>query len=151
MTYLRCMRGGKAVYNDDLIPFYKFNKWPEPFPSGVIIFRDDACPSGWTRVSALDNKFIAANANYNAAAGGNAAHTHTMSSHYHAISGNTASVNPTDIANQPTGALNVHHKDAHTHTVTGNTATDGTAATGNGSQTNMAIQTYVKLIICRKD
>ena len=40
-------------------------------PSGLIALFDTDCPSGWTRVSALDGKFLTGGASYNAAVGGN--------------------------------------------------------------------------------
>jgi hypothetical protein len=61
-------------------------------PVGAIILWDGAiCPTGWTRVSALDGKFLVGDTSYNAAAGGSntitptgtnaaeAAHTHVVS------------------------------------------------------------------------
>lgn len=45
---------------------------------GMIGIFDAACPSGWTRVTELDNKFIRGGASYNAAAGGSDTHTHTV-------------------------------------------------------------------------
>ena len=57
--------------------------------SGTIGLFDAACPSGWTRVSAWDGKFLRGSATYNAAAGGAATHTHTTAAHVHTNAGHT--------------------------------------------------------------
>jgi len=49
-------------------------------PQGIILMADAACPSGWTRVSALDGLFVRGAASYGAT-GGVATHTHTGPSH----------------------------------------------------------------------
>lgn len=47
-----------------------------PLPSGLIALFDNACDSGWTRFTALDNKFIRGAATYGGTAGADT-HTHT--------------------------------------------------------------------------
>ena len=60
-------------------------------PSGAIILWSGAnCPAGYTRLSALDGKFLVGGASYTAAAGGSNAHTHGAGSylgpsHVHSI------------------------------------------------------------------
>jgi len=45
-------------------------------PSGIIAMFDTDCPADWTRVSALDGKFLVGGSSYSAAAGGSNTHTH---------------------------------------------------------------------------
>ena len=50
--------------------------------AGLVILIDGAaCPTGYTRLTALDNRFLQANATYNAAAGGASTHQHPSHSH----------------------------------------------------------------------
>lgn len=56
-------------------------------PQGIIMMADAACPSGWTRVSALDGLFVRGAATYGGTGGGGThshSHPHTVSSHAHA-------------------------------------------------------------------
>jgi len=72
-------------------------------PSGMIAIFDTDCPFGWTRVTALDGKFLVASSTYNAAAGGNNSITLTVSnlpSHTHEA-----------------GTLVADSAGAHTHTI----------------------------------
>lgn len=95
-------------------------------PSGLIAMFDTDCPSGWTRVSALDGKFLVGGASYNSAAGGNdsitlaeanlPSHTHgsgTLSadsagSHYH-------SVDPPSKTTSSAGSHTHSYNDYYTH------------------------------------
>jgi hypothetical protein len=55
-------------------------------PQGIILMADAACPSGWTRVSALDGLFVRGAASYGATGGGGThshSHTHTSGTHGH--------------------------------------------------------------------
>lgn len=55
-------------------------------PSGaIILWTGSACPAGYTRSSALDGKFLVANASYNPAAGGSTTHNHGGSTGNHAL------------------------------------------------------------------
>lgn len=45
-------------------------------PSGMIAMFDTDCPSGWTRVTALDNRFVMGSTTYGST-GGSISHTHT--------------------------------------------------------------------------
>ncbi len=55
-------------------------------PSGMIAMFDTSCPSGWTRFTALDNRFPYGGASYGAA-GGSATHTHGAGSYSAASAG----------------------------------------------------------------
>lgn len=80
-------------------------------PSGLIAMFDADCPSGWTRVSALDGKFLTGGASYNAAAGGSdsiALFEANLPSHTHGA-----------------GTLSADSAGAHTHTVSGTAASAG--------------------------
>jgi hypothetical protein len=56
-------------------------RWASPggggVPSGLIAVFDAECPSGWTRVSAFDGRFVRGAAAYGAT-GGASTHTHTV-------------------------------------------------------------------------
>ena len=81
-------------------------------PSGAIILWDGAgCPAGYTRAAALDGKFLAAGAAYNAAAGGS--NTINLQHNHGAVTGGTA--------------ITTAQMPAHTHTVTSNPSNPGTA------------------------
>ena len=151
MAYLRCMRGGKIVYGNSLLQYYILNKWQEevPMPSNIVVMFDVVCPSGWTQLAAIDNKFIQAAAAYNANAGGNANHIHTISNHTHTWSGNTNSVVPGSRTMNAGTAL--HDPVAHVHTLSVTNVANGSCNTGNGTITNANIQPWVKLIFCRKN
>jgi len=71
-------------------------------PSGIIAVFDTDCPKGWTRVNALDGKFLVGNSSYSAAAGGSDSVTLTVDnlpSHTHGA-----------------GTLIADSAGAHTHT-----------------------------------
>ena len=58
-------------------------------PSGaIILWTGNTCPTGYTRTSALDGKFLVADGTYNPSAGGSntkdLSHTHSMPNHTHA-------------------------------------------------------------------
>ena len=88
-------------------------------PAGLILPSDVACPAGWTRVSAWDNKFIRGSAAYDAAGGGTDTHLHAGPSHTHAG----------DMTHTHTGVAHTHTGPSHTHpqnspgTVSDNTVT----------------------------
>jgi len=55
-------------------------------PQGIILMADAACPSGWTRVSALDGLFVRGAATYGGTGGGGThshSHTHSGGVHHH--------------------------------------------------------------------
>jgi len=73
-------------------------------PSGLILPSDVACPAGWTRVSAWDNKFIRGSAAYDAVGGGTDTHVHAGPSHTHGVPSNVH-----------TGVAHTHTGPSHTH------------------------------------
>ncbi|MFH1245214.1 MAG: hypothetical protein V1662_01890 [Candidatus Omnitrophota bacterium] len=57
---------------------------------GIILWRGDSCPTGYTRVSELDGQFLVGGASYNPSAGGSNTHTHAggtylIPSHRHTV------------------------------------------------------------------
>ena len=148
MAFSRGMRHGKFTYHNTLFPYYKTGKWTLPFPQGTIVFREDACPSGWTRVAELDGKFIKAGTSYNPNAGGSAGHSHSVSDHTHSISGSTAGEDPTDRYVSYSGSNYEHDYETHYHTI--NTTTDAGGSGSTETCDNTEIQNRVSLIICMK-
>ena len=73
-------------------------------PSGLILPSDVACPAGWTRVSAWDNKFIRGSATYDAVGGGTDTHLHAGPSHGHGVA-----------SHSHTGVAHTHTGPSHTH------------------------------------
>lgn len=145
-------------------------------PSGLIAIFDTACPSGWTRVSALDGRFLVASSTY-ASFGGSNTHTHTVTSHTHGMPAATSAggVDHTHGVNILSGGednwltmesfysgSNTLPYQPHHHGVTGNTGTasayshshtiggsSGAAAPGMDTQNNIPL--YSTVILCRKN
>ena len=116
------------------------------FISGGIILADAACPSGYTRVTVVDGKFLVGGATYNAAAGGAASHTHAdLATHNHSISFNTASTTPPEVGQSGGGASSQNSNAAHTHGISG-TSTNGTVSVP--SQT--VDPSYATVILCKR-
>lgn len=104
-------------------------------PSGMIAIFDAACPSTWTRVSALDNKFVRGGATYSASAGGSDTHSHTFTweGTSGASGGHSHTVDPTSVTSS-SHAGHTHTTDSQgTHTHSGGTGT--TDANGGHSHT----------------
>lgn len=78
-------REGELVYdiNKESLYFYNGSKWMiTGIPSGMIAMFDTSCPEGWTRFTALDNKYPKGAAAYGATGGSDAhGHTATISPH----------------------------------------------------------------------
>jgi hypothetical protein len=72
-------------------------------PSGMIGMFDASCPSGWTRVSAWDAKFIRGAASYGGT-GGSDTHTHAGPSHTHEI-----------VAHGHAASVHTHTGPSHSH------------------------------------
>ena len=88
-------------------------------PAGLILPSDVACPAGWTRFSALDNKMIRAFATYGGT-GGADTHVHTGPSHTHGVA-----------SHSHTGVAHTHTGPSHSH----NQNTPGTTVTNHNSAT----------------
>jgi len=85
--------------------------------SGMIAMFDTACPTGWTRFTALDGRFVRGAATYGTT-GGSDTHSHGIST-YTTASGNQ-SANHNHSYDDTTGNASV----GHTHDVSGTTGTD---------------------------
>ena len=95
-------------------------------PSGMISMFDTNCPSGWTRLTALDGKFLVGGATYNAAAGGSDSITlaeANLPSHTHGV-GTLAAANESAHTHGD-GSLATNNTGASTHTVSGTAASNG--------------------------
>lgn len=139
-------------------------------PSGLIAMFDTNCPSGWTRLTALDGKFLTGGASYNAVAGGSdsitlttsnlpahthgagtlaadeaGAHTHQYLDKYctnvHHYSGTADYACDTPASRTGTTATS----GAHTHTISGSTG-----ATGSGTAFDNR-PVFATIVICKKD
>lgn len=88
---------------------------PASIPAGAIMMFDDASlPSGWTRLSALDDRYP--RGENSIANGGSNTHTHT-------ITGNTTAASNLSTLNSRTGGFQVTGAaDNHAHSVSGSTA-----------------------------
>jgi hypothetical protein len=134
---------------------------PQVVPTGLISTFDTSCPTGWTRISALDGKFIVGGASYSAAAGGSdsitlstsqlPSHTHTGTTDSDGAHTHTASYGDANGLNNPNlghaynseGTLTLDSSTTHTHTFT-------TSATGSGSSIDNR-PAYATVVICKKD
>lgn len=122
-------------------------------PSGLILMFDSACPTGWTRVSAWDNKFVRGAAAYGGT-GGAATHTHTYAVHAH---GHTHAVGTLAVAGASGsvtigGAGTAFAKAAHTHVGGALTNTDAFVnALAGTSDAASSLPAYVDVIFCKKD
>ncbi|MFH0876044.1 MAG: hypothetical protein V1859_08965 [archaeon] len=85
-------------------------------PSGAILMFSNACPAGYTRLAALDNKFVMGGTTYGVAGGSNT-HNHTAGlltgpSHTHTFSDTVSSSTSTD-------GGHLHTVNSHSHTYSG--------------------------------
>jgi hypothetical protein len=144
------MRHGKYVKKNELNPYYYVNRSQDQFPSGTIVMRDTACPSGWTQFSTLDERFIKGGS-YVLNAGGNSSHTHQVSqTHTHEISGTSDDTDPLDLTADDDTAILTSTYAAHSHTISGTTGS--TAQSGiSGSVDNNLLIPRVSFIFCKKD
>ena len=88
-------------------------------PSGLIAMFDTDCPSGWTRVTALDGKFLVASSTYNASAGGSDSITlaeANLPSHTHGV-GTLAAANESAHTHGD-GSLGADSGGSHGHSIT---------------------------------
>lgn len=121
--------------------------------NAIILWTGASCPTGYTRVSELDGKFIVGGATYNAAAGGSERHTHTAGTytgpnHTHTYSGTTGG-----------GSLTGYHSSGpnpdalpwHTHSYSGTTDGGGVGAITGISGEADSRPPFATIIFCRKD
>ena len=116
--------------------------------AGLVILIDGAaCPTGYTRLTALDNRFLQANTTYNAAAGG--ASTHQHPSHSHGV-GHDASIATADASNEIAQALDPGGTSifaTHNHGSVTVTHTS-TSVTVDASDNR---PTFATFLVCQKD
>jgi len=138
-------------------------------PTGMISMFDTSCPSGWTRVTGLDGKFLVGGSSYSASAGGSdsvtlsiaqlPAHTHTGTtagggSHTNNVTIYTDTVVGGDPGYWSTGFT---YNDLCTDTITISSQAIGnhthsftTNSTGGGSPVDNR-PAYATIVICKKD
>lgn len=139
-------------------------------PSGMIAVFDASCPSGWTRVSAFDSKFLYGGAAYGATSGAST-HSHTVNptafstgvdgSHGHTVPMGTFTTgveNSSETASQYTLDKNV--ADAmHTHEITIADRTISSSGTHTHSidvpittsSTESTLPPYITVVYCKKN
>lgn len=127
-------------------------------PSGAIILWDStSCPAGYSRVSALDGKFLVSNSIYDAAAGGSNAkdlrHVHSGIQHAHSLSdvansqgwnagrGNGSGTDSLDAAMK--GQVNSMTAEQNASDTTGNPTTD--------MSTVDIRPAYATILLCKKN
>lgn len=115
--------------------------------AGLVILSDGAsCPTGFTRLTALDNRFLQANTTYNAAAGGASTHQHPSHSHgvgHDSTLGTGSASNPAST----TGAGSSQTGTSHTHSSVTVSFT-GTGVQVDASNNNPS---YATFLVCQKD
>lgn len=118
----------------------------DALPLNAIVIATAACPTGYTRVVALDNKYLTSDVTYNAAAGGASAHTHgDLASHTHSISLTTATTTPAGVLRAFSGPAIVFTPLAHAHSVS------GTSAGGIVSIPSQTVDpSYATVILCKR-
>jgi hypothetical protein len=123
--------------------------------AGMIGIFDAACPAGWTRVSAFDDKFLYGGAAYGAT-GGSDTHTHASShavhtgAHVHAV-GTLApgAASPGGISlgaggyNAATGT--------HTHALSGISGAMAVVSASTDLTAVTKLPTYIAVVFCKKD
>lgn len=120
-------------------------------PRGAIILWTGAsCPQGYTRLTALDSKFIVGGAAYNPTAGGSNTHNHGgtvgAGTHNHSYSGTT------NMSDFPSGAASGGDgfvRWQHTHTYSGTTNTDGSHTHTVPDADNRP--EFATVLFCQKD
>lgn len=105
------------------------------YPSGMIAPFDSACPTGWTRVSALDSKFVRGAAAYGGS-GGAETHSHVCSAASH------PGINDPGTALKTTLGANFDCSTwYHVHSVNFPSTTSGSAN---------QLPPYINVIFCKK-
>src|SRR3990170_1853164 len=137
----------------------------------VVVF-NVSCPTGWTRVTAWDDKFIRGASSYGGTGGSSGTHTHSYSgviAHSHGA-GTLATASAgthTHSYNQLSGAgagevgggtnsvlINTQNNDtgsggSHTHSIGGNTTSTGDASATSGTAT--MLPPYVEVVFCSRN
>jgi hypothetical protein len=141
-------------------------------PSGAIAMFATVCPSGWTRYTALDDRFPMSGAAAGAV-GGNNSHTHSytdMPTHTHTITGTTVtsedkgshthSINTGTALSGGSDMTKTYGNStwgtssggSHTHGVSiGARTTDTTGGTASTDAPNVALPPYQEVVFCKKN
>lgn len=127
-------------------------------PSGLIAIFDTSCPTGWTRFTALDNRFPRGAASYGTT-GGSESHGHDIvgntanaGTHQHGFSGTTAS-NQSNSVDRGAGANATASSAQHSHDFSGTTASDGNHSHSmdfDSGSTNH-LPPYINVVFCKKN
>lgn len=107
------------------------------YPPGLILPFDTACPSGWTRVTALDDTFLMGASAYGAT-GGTVQHRHyvnPVSQNTTAASGNEGNERTGFVTNTSSTQTHVHAADIST----------------SYSEYRSNYPPYIKVVFCQKD
>jgi hypothetical protein len=107
------------------------------YPAGIILVFQASCPSGWTRFTALDDKFVRGASGYGATGGGTHSHGLNPASATLASSGMATGAVRDDVGS-PVG----DSQEAHTH------GYDRGATT---SSSDNPLPPYIAVIFCKKD
>lgn len=130
-------------------------------PSGAIgIFDGAACPAGWTRVSAWDNKFVRGAASYGGS-GGASTHQHTVSalaSHSHGV-GNHSHASANSGTSPETTTYGDYHGVTvaafypHTHPIDNSSAsnTDSSGQASPAPALESSIPASITVLFCKKN
>jgi hypothetical protein len=137
----------------------------------LILSSQTSCPTGWSRVTALDDRLIRGASTYGST-GGNLTHTHTydeMPSHLHSsgslVTNTTgAHIHQIKYSQYPSGtgtyisgistggdwsSTAVASAGDHTHTITGSTGSTGVASSTTSSGSNLP--PYLTMLLCVAD
>lgn len=144
-----------------------------PIGGKMIAVFNVACPSGWTRVSAWDDKFIRGATTYGGTGGSSGTHTHEYSgiiehthgagtlvtaaagTHTHSYSRLSGSANGTTTSpsafvilvntqNNTTGSGG-----SHSHSISGSTTSTGDASLDSATAT--MLPSYIEVVFCSRD
>jgi len=149
-------------------------------PSGLIMPFDPAnlsgsCPSGWSRYTDLDSRFIKGTSGSSSSTGGSATHSHTFDAanvitHSHSIS--AQAINETDekshthewyvtsasthkginrFAGTTASSVNSTSAGGHSHTGTMSNDTENTGSSSPSTDSGNGEPPYQKVIWCQKD
>ena len=116
--------------------------------TGLVILIDGAsCPTDYTRLTALDNKFLQANTTYNAAAGGASTHQHPSHSHG---AGHDASVATSNTSTgggtaDSSGSFGLNNPHNHGNVTASHTSTSVQLDAANN------VPSYATFLLCQKD
>lgn len=121
-------------------------------PSGaVILWTSTACPTGYTRLSTLDGKFLVSGSAFSAAAGGSNSHTHSagsFSAASHSHSGTTSSPVSGAFSDGGSGDRS-YSSGSHTHNLT--TSASGALPVSGTSAAADSRPEFATVILCQKD